>query len=127
MATSGFVLVTGASRGVGRAIGDSLACRGYEVINWSRSSGQDDGDAGGESTASRAHFVPVDLTEPTQIENAAGMSLHDGKVLAGVVLNAGAGRWAPLESLTQAEWEYSLRLNLSGAFYVLQHTLPLLR
>lgn len=122
----GWVLVTGASRGIGAATAVRLAELGFDLVLWARSA---DGLAATAEQAAaagvRVRVAAVDVGVAQQVEDAA-QALPDCRPLRGVVLNAGSGRWAPLTRLPLTDWEATVRTNLDGAYYVLRTTVPLL-
>jgi NADP-dependent 3-hydroxy acid dehydrogenase YdfG len=115
------VLVTGASRGIGEAISLSLASAGYDLSLWARS-----GDAleavAAACIARGAHVdaAIVDVTDAASVRVAAERTIASGGKLAGLVLNAGAGVWRPIEEESTNVWDATIATNLSGAFYVLR-------
>ncbi|GIF15712.1 SDR family NAD(P)-dependent oxidoreductase [Actinoplanes teichomyceticus] len=122
-----WVLVSGASRGIGRATAVALAADGYRPVLWARSGADlaavraEVRERGGE-----ARSAIVDVGDPDAVARAARESLAGLTELAGVVLNAGQGRWAPLAEIEPQDWDGTLRTNLSGSFHVLRAALPLL-
>ncbi len=106
-------VVTGAARGIGRAIGERLQLEGFTVV------GVDIGDALADTTFEP---VQVDLTEEAGIEEVtAAVTRIDGALMA-LVNNAGITRDARLINLTSADVSAVLDVNL-GAAYRLSSTL----
>jgi 3-oxoacyl-[acyl-carrier protein] reductase len=120
----GWVLVTGASRGIGAAVAARLATDGFDLVLWARSA---DGLAATarevEAAGGRAAVGVVDVGRAEQVL-AVGAALADLEPLAGVVLNAGSGRWASLSTMDTSEWDRVIRTNLDGAYHVLRLVLP---
>jgi NADP-dependent 3-hydroxy acid dehydrogenase YdfG len=112
-------LVTGASRGIGRAIAIALAPT-HEIIAGARSR---------EALDPLVAEVPgvrpwvVDLADPDALETALG-DLPDVDV---VVHSAGAYSRGPVESLGPDEWRRLFQLNVFSAVRLVQHSLPALR
>jgi 3-oxoacyl-[acyl-carrier protein] reductase len=112
-------LVTGASRGIGRAIALRLAAT-HDVTAVARS--PDDlarladevGAAGG-----RCAVVPLDVADPAAVARALGG--RDADVL---VNNAGVGVLKPLLELTPAEWHRMVDVNLNALYHVTRAVLP---
>jgi 2-deoxy-D-gluconate 3-dehydrogenase len=99
------VLVTGTSRGIGRAIAERLAVEGAEIGSLQR---------GGGVGLMRS----VDLADPEQTECATEEVVGE---LGGVdicVYAAGTARRAPVVDLTLADWRRVLDVNLTSAFVV---------
>lgn len=123
-ARMGWVLVTGASRGIGKAIAQTLACDGFDLVLWARSPAElaETADVV-TALGSRVQVAKVDVSDPGQVA-AAAKSLSTADGLAGLVLNAGKGRWAPLEDLDLNSWDQTVRTNLDGCYHVLRAVLP---
>ncbi|AJY38447.1 SDR family NAD(P)-dependent oxidoreductase [Burkholderia humptydooensis] len=123
----GTVLVTGASRGVGLAIAEALAGRGYDLALWARSAPDLDAIARRlGATGCRVRAAAVDVGDAAAVD-AAGRALREqDAMLAGVVVNAGCGRWARIADTAPDEWRRTLRTNLDGAFHTLKACVPLL-
>lgn len=122
-----WVLITGASRGIGRATALALAADGYRPVLWARSGD----DLAKVAAAVRAHGTQVrsavvDVADPAAVARAARTSLADLEGLAGLVLNAGQGVWTALSELGPEEWDRTVRTNLDGGFRVLSTALPML-
>ena len=124
------VLVTGASRGIGRAIAVELATAGYGVVINYRSR---DAEAkrtqemieavGGEST-----LLPFDVSNRDQASTVLGRDLDNAGPYYGVVCNAGIHSDAPFPGMTEESWDRVLETNL-GSFYNVVHPLvmPMVR
>jgi NADP-dependent 3-hydroxy acid dehydrogenase YdfG len=122
-----WVLVTGASRGIGRAVAVALAADGYCPILWARSGAELAQLAAEVRALGRdTRTACVDIGDPAAVALAAQESLSTLTGLAGVVLNAGRGVWAGLAATDPDEWDRTIRTNLSGGFHVLRVCLPLL-
>jgi NAD(P)-dependent dehydrogenase (short-subunit alcohol dehydrogenase family) len=112
-------VVTGASRGIGRAIALRLAEAGAEVALWAR-----DQNAlrmvSSEIVAARgkARAIVVDVTNPDAVNQAADLVRATMPKVRIVVNNAGAVLRKPTESITDAEWRRIMAVNLDGTFYV---------
>jgi NAD(P)-dependent dehydrogenase (short-subunit alcohol dehydrogenase family) len=116
------VLVTGASRGIGKGIVEHLAARGWDVIAGVRS--QQDADAVTKLDPQRVSSVILDVTSADDI-SALEESLPDG--LDAVVNNAGIAVGGAMETLSPDEWRKQLEINVIGALAVTQAALPRLR
>jgi NAD(P)-dependent dehydrogenase (short-subunit alcohol dehydrogenase family) len=114
------VLVTGAARGIGRAITDHLAARGWDVIAGVRS----DADAAAVSAAPRVRAVRLDITNADHI---AALSDSLPARLDAVVNNAGVVVGGLMETLSLAELRRQLEVNVVGQLAVTQAVLPRLR
>ncbi|HER25832.1 MAG TPA: SDR family NAD(P)-dependent oxidoreductase [Rhodospirillales bacterium] len=123
-------LVTGASRGIGRAIALRFASEGAHVIALSRTQGaleeldDDIQSIGGEN----ATLVPADLTDFDMIDRM-GASIYErfGR-LDVLVGNAGIlTRLTPMAQIPPREWEATLAINLTANWRLLRSFDPLLR
>ena len=111
-------LVTGASRGIGRAIALALAAEGAElVVNYSRSAEAAEavvaeiGAAGG-----RAWALQADVAEEAQVEAMVEAVLARSGRLDVLVNNAGITRDGLLLRMKTADWRAVIDLNLTGVF-----------
>jgi len=128
MSNKRLILVTGASRGIGRAAAFELARRGHHVIGMARSQKaletlDDELKAKGHS----ATFVPMDLTDGKSID-ALGQILHDrfGR-LDGLVGNAGVlGTLGPLQTVSVRKFEETINVNLTANWRLIRSMSPLL-
>lgn len=119
-------VVTGASRGIGRAIALRLASEGYRVlVNYlnSEEKAREVVDTirkmGGEGIPYRAN-VSVEEEVAEMIEN---FSKTYGKINA-LVINAGIYLRKRIWEMSSEEWDLTIRSNLYGAFYVVKHSIP---
>ena len=116
----GWVVISGASRGIGAATARRLAADGRSTIAWARSA--DDLRAvtaacsrAGAPSLSRV----VDVANAPAVE-AAAAALPPGRVIEGIVLNAGVGAWAVLGDTGPDAWRATIATNLDGAFHMLR-------
>ncbi|QNI38705.1 3-oxoacyl-ACP reductase FabG [Edaphobacter sp. 4G125] len=122
-------LVTGGSRGIGRATARSLATRGCAIaINYLHSAEdassllQEVRDIG-----SRACMVQADVSHPdevTHMVNAVSQELGPVDIL---VNNAGINPTKPFLELDLSDWNQTIQTNLTSAFLVSQAVLPSMR
>ncbi|TDV56585.1 SDR family oxidoreductase [Actinophytocola oryzae] len=110
------VLITGASRGIGRAVAVELAGRGHRVIATARRP---------ETLADLDvdQRLRLDVTDQQSVDRAVGEA---GEIDV-LVSNAGETVRAPLESVPLAEVERLFQLNTLGALRVAQGVLPAMR
>jgi len=105
------ILVTGASRGLGRAIALACAADGAAVIGASRSAAPSGSLAPGEVTS--AH---LDVRNPASVDALyAFVDRTAGRVDA-LVNSAGAFAFKPIDELSLDEWTRVIDTNLTGAF-----------
>ncbi len=113
-------LVTGASRGIGRAIAARLARDGYEVVAAAR--GREELDtACAEIVAAggRCRSLVLDVSDPQAV--AAALTGAEVDVL---INNAGIGALKPFMETTAAEWQRMLDVNVNALYHVTHAVLP---
>jgi NAD(P)-dependent dehydrogenase (short-subunit alcohol dehydrogenase family) len=116
------VLVTGAGRGIGKAITEHLAARGWDVIAGVRS--ERDAEAIAALAPQRISSVILDVTDAGHIA-ALNESLPER--LDAVVNNAGIVVSGPMETVTPEDWRKQLEINVIGQLAVTRAVLPRLR
>jgi len=115
MEPEGLAVVTGASRGIGRAVAIELAARGFETIATMR-----DPADGADLVAAGIRVERLDVTDPSTIV------LPDG--LRVLVNNAGVeSDNLPLEFMPLDSWQRLFATNVFGLVEVTKHAVPLLR
>jgi NAD(P)-dependent dehydrogenase (short-subunit alcohol dehydrogenase family) len=118
-------VVTGASRGIGRAIAMRLAEAGAEVALWARDSIALRQVASDISAAhGKARAIVVDVTDSEAVSRASELVCATMPPVRVIVNNAGAVLRKTTETITDAEWRQILAVNLDGAFYVTRAFLP---
>ena len=114
-------VVTGGSRGFGKAIAIGLAEAGADVVVASRT--QADLDRVAEEIRAqgrRALAVATDMTNKASIQNLADKALEAFGKIDVLVNNAGQGRNIPFLSISEEEWDNILNVNLKGYFLCTQ-------
>jgi gluconate 5-dehydrogenase len=113
-------LVTGSSRGIGRALAEGLAEAGAEVIVNARNAGALAVVVDGikERTGVKVHAVPFDVTDPSAV--AAGITRIEETIgpLEICVNNAGMQRRAPFTEFAVEDWNALVATNITSAFLV---------
>jgi 3-oxoacyl-[acyl-carrier protein] reductase len=115
-------IVTGGSRGIGRAVAEGLLDAGWTVRFCSRSpeSVERAGRELGERFGTRVAGEAVDVRSQEQVDAfVAGVAERDGR-LDCLVNNAGIGRFGPVDEISGEQWREVVETNLSGAFYFLR-------
>jgi 3-oxoacyl-[acyl-carrier protein] reductase len=123
--TNRIALVTGASRGIGRACALALAAAGARVVVAARQLekleevASEIRGAGGE-----AFVVSVDLGSQDSIKEAFSKASKEFGRIDILVNNGGMTRDGLVLRMKRDDWESVLQTNLSGAFYCIQQVLP---
>ncbi len=118
-------LITGASRGIGKACAESLAAAGYRVVLAARSTDKLEEtaaslrDRGGEAFA-----IQVDLASQESIANGFSKAAKEFGRIDILVNNAGITKDGLAVRMKQVDWDMVLQTNLSGPFYAVQQVLP---
>ena len=110
-------VVTGAGRGIGRAVALAYARMGADVACVSRTE-ENSAKAAAEVEAlgRRAWAVSVDVSDTAAVDAAAGKILDDAGRVDILVNNAGVTRDNLLMRMSEEEWDTVLNTNLKGAF-----------
>jgi 3-oxoacyl-[acyl-carrier protein] reductase len=126
---SGVALVTGAGRGVGRAVALRLARRGMQLALLGRRSPQHSETAAlvREASGQPALELFADLTDAVALERAAQALQTELGVPQVVVHNAGVVVRASIEDTTVAAWDEQLDVNLRAPFVLTRALLPAMR
>ena len=126
--TGKVALVTGASRGIGRAIASALAARGATVVAVARGDHADGVVGELRSTGLRAEAVGLDVTDAAAIEVLPGGIVQRHGRLDIVVSNAGIARDQLLMRMKRADWDAVISTNLTATFSLAQAAIrPMLR
>ncbi len=122
-------LVTGASRGIGKAIAVALARAGADVaINYrQRKEAADATRAEIETLGRRAIAVAADVSVAAQVAGLVEAVEQQLGPVAILVNNAGITRPQPIDQITEQSWDEVLAINLKSVFLVTQAVLPKMR
>jgi 3-oxoacyl-[acyl-carrier protein] reductase len=123
--TNRTAFVTGASRGIGRAIALALGKAGARIVVASNEPENNEKvaaeirEAGGEAVT-----VYLDLTSPDSVKEAFGTALEQFGHIDILVNNAGVTKDGLAIRMKQGDWDLVLNINLRGAFLAAQQALP---
>jgi NADP-dependent 3-hydroxy acid dehydrogenase YdfG len=110
------ILITGASRGIGRGIAEDLTAKGHEVIATAR-------DVSMLADVPAAARLQLDVTD----ESSVSAAIKEAGPIDAFVSNAGATVRAPMETVPVAEVQRLFDLNTFGALRVAQAVMPGMR
>ena len=122
-------LVTGASRGLGRAIAVALAGGGADVaVNYcSRRASADEVCAEIRREGRRAVAVQADVSLAQDVDRLVTAVESELGAVEILVNNAGISQVKPFGELSEADWDEMIRVNLKSAFLATQRVLPRMR
>lgn len=123
------VLVTGASRGIGRAIAIALAQAGADVaVNYQhRAEAAREVAATVEALGRRSIAVGADVSVPSEVKRLVDTVELDLAPVDILVNNAGIARVQRVEQITERDWHEMIAVNLTSSFLVTQAVLPGMR
>jgi 3-oxoacyl-[acyl-carrier protein] reductase len=124
------ILVTGSSRGIGRAIAMRLAHAGYDLVLHCRNR-RDEADqvrASIQELGRNARVLQFDIADRTASAASLEADVEAHGAYYGVVCNAGLTRDGAFPALTDEDWDQVLRTNLDGFYNVLHPIImPMIR
>jgi NAD(P)-dependent dehydrogenase (short-subunit alcohol dehydrogenase family) len=128
--TDKIVLVTGASRGIGRASALALAQAGAHVVAVARTEGglTELDDEIRSLTGQPATLVPMDIAESDGLDQL-GLALHQRFGRLDVLVHAAAilGPMTPVSHIEPKHWDRVVAVNLTATYRLIRTTEPLLR
>src|SRR5262245_11402971 len=126
--TGKVAVVTGASRGIGRAIATSLAAQGATVVAAARGDHANAVAAELTSQGRRAEAVALDVTDAAAVERLPGLvGARHGRIDI-IVSNAGIARDQLLMRMKREDWDVVLATNLTATFGLAQAAMrPMLK
>ena len=119
------VIVTGAGRGIGRAVGKELAGAGARLVLVARTQA-DLARAAEEIGEDRAAVVAGDVTDEATAAAAVARAREWGGRLDAVVNNAGIGWSGPIHEMPLGDWRRLVDVNLTGVFLFTKAALPVM-
>lgn len=119
-------MITGAASGIGRATAGLLAAAGHRLVLFDRD--EDGLSETRQGVVAEAIAITGDVSDESDVGEMVRKTEDQFGRLDGVVANAGInGVWAPIEDLSPAEWDETIRINLRGTFLTLHTAVPLLK
>lgn len=124
------ILVTGSSRGIGRAIALRLARAGYDLVLHCRS-GRSEADSAAEeirALGQQARVLQFDIADRASCAAILSEDVETHGAYYGVVCNAGVTRDGAFPALSENDWDQVMRTNLDGFYNVLHPVMmPMIR
>ncbi len=121
-------IITGASRGIGRAIAEALAAEGMRLVLNARTPGPLADVANTlRAKGNLVEAVAGDIAEESTAVRLVETATANAGRLDIVVNNAGIGHHGPLEKMEPADFDRVLRTNLRGPFLLMRAAIPALR
>jgi 3-oxoacyl-[acyl-carrier protein] reductase len=118
-------LVTGASRGIGRAVALTLCRSGFDIVVASPEIEKNEEVAEEiRACSGEAMTVNLDVTSPESVKAAFSRVMQDKTRIDVLVNNAGVTRDGLAVRMKPQDWDLVLKINLSGAFLCSQQVLP---
>jgi NAD(P)-dependent dehydrogenase (short-subunit alcohol dehydrogenase family) len=122
-------IVTGAGRGIGRAIACLFAAEGVAIVGAARTAAEGDEtvtliqQAGG-----RARFIPTDVSQDAQVRDLVAETVQSFGRVDILVNNAGiGGPGKPLDETSEVEWDRVIDTNLKGCYLGMRYAIPHMR
>jgi 3-oxoacyl-[acyl-carrier protein] reductase len=122
-------IVTGASRGIGRAIAESLAAAGAAVVINHRASKEqaDQTVAAIERAGGHAVAVQADMGSVEQVRQLVDTAVEQLGRLDILVNNAGVGNRTTIADMTEKEFDWTMSVNARGPMFAIQAAVPRMR
>jgi 3-oxoacyl-[acyl-carrier protein] reductase len=118
-------LITGAGKGIGKAIALALAKEGVNVILLARTQDEIENVAAkARSLRVKALAITADVADINSINAAVEKALAEFKTIDILINNAGIASFGKFLELEPASWERIIQVNLMGTYYVTRAVLP---
>ncbi len=124
------ILVTGSSRGIGKATALTLAKEGYDLVVHSRTNGPQIKEVAAqiEGMGQHARVLQFDISDRQQCRDILEEDMEKFGAYYGVVCNAGIARDNAFPAIPAEEWDIVIRTNLDGFYNVLHPVImPMIR
>ncbi len=118
-------VVTGASRGLGRAFAEALVAKGVTVFGLARS--EDDLQDVRDDLGDAFHPVACDVRDPGDVQRAFETVRDEAGRCDVLVNNAGLGRFGEVEGLSDDAWNVMMDTNVTGLFFCTRAAVPMMK
>jgi NAD(P)-dependent dehydrogenase (short-subunit alcohol dehydrogenase family) len=121
-------IITGAGRGIGKAIALRFAREGAVVVATGSTEETIDSTAGEiREQGGRAVSILTDVSDEASVRSMTEEAIREFGQIDILINNAGIiGPTAPVVSVERAEWDHTLAVNLTGAYLCAKHALPVM-
>lgn len=120
--TGKVAIVTGSTKGIGRAIAERMVNEGANVVITARTSS--DVVSVAEHLGDNAVGIPCDVADPEACQELVDRTVARFGRLDVLVNNAGMGIFKPITEMTVDEWRKQIDINLGGVFYCSKAAIP---
>ena len=112
-------IITGISKGIGRALAEALLAADVTVIGW--------GQTAPQYSAEKLHFIACNIAEEAEVEAALIATKAISSKVDFLINNAGFGYFSPISSFDTSQFRKMLDVNLTGSFLVTRAIVPLMQ
>ncbi|MED4728731.1 SDR family oxidoreductase [Aneurinibacillus migulanus] len=118
-------LITGASKGIGRAMSTLFAEKGATVYAVARSAALLK-ELADEANGKKGRILPApcDVSDAEAVESLIGQIMREEEHIDVLINNAGLGHFGMIHELTEAQWDEMMNVNLKGVFLCTKYTAP---
>lgn len=109
-------VVTGVSKGIGRACVEAMLERGVRVVGWGRSKPDIDNE--------RFTFIETDVRDEEEVKRAGDTTEEKVGTPDILINNAGLGYNSPIEEMSSQQWHEMFDTNVHGLFYCIRRLVP---
>jgi 3-oxoacyl-[acyl-carrier protein] reductase len=122
-------IVTGSTKGIGRAIAEALLAGGAKVIISARSERDVNETVAALSNHGQDGVLgkPCDVSKAREVEDLVDFAVKEWGGLEILINNAGLGIFKPVEELVTEEWRQTIGTNLDGLFYACRAAIPVMK